>query len=269
MLRVYPEDYIVSVDVVFTDHDGQPVTPTAVKAALWDGEDQLVEDFGDIAFDPSEGRVSVVIPAAFNRLAAGELQAARILRVEIHTASGLIRRSHSYIVEGEFRLQLMVNSFQSIEAAEILARDMPNLSGWSGADEDRRYAALIDAFNRLTRIPMRFRNPDPGRELTVEQAMYSEETIISRDAWPSVTEQEFHTWPAHFRKALRQAQLAEANELLEGDAISRRHRAGIISETIGESSMTLKGNMVDMGISKQALSYLSGHIYYNFRIARG
>lgn len=270
-MKLYPENYNVSVDVLFTDLNGQAVTPSAVNAVLYDGEDQEIVDFGSLPFDAGDTHKEIVIPAAFNVLGEGELSASRILRVELVTAAGSVRRAHSYLIEGQFRLEIMINSFMSMEAAEMLARDMPNISGWEAASEDKRYAALIEAFNSLVRIPMKFKTTAEFvayDELGYERASNSEETIILRSAWPTITRDEFMSWPAHFRKALRKAQFAEANELLEGDAITRRHRAGIISETIGESSITLRSGQIDYGLSRQALSYLSGHIYYDYRIAR-
>ena len=266
-MKLYPENYQVAVDFGFTDLNGADIVPTEVRAVLYDGNDELVVDFGSLPFTPADGHKEIVIPAAFNVLGAGELSAARILRVALVTAAGTIRRSHSYLIEGDFRLALMVNSFQSMEAAEILARDMVNLSGWAAATDDRRYAALIDAFNRLTRIPMKFKVNEPT-DIYRRSEAFAEETVILRSAWPDITEDEFLTWPAYFRKALRQAQLAEANEQLEGDPIGKKHRAGVISETIGESSIMLRGGKIDHGVSQASLGFLSGHIYYNHRIAR-
>ena len=268
-MNIYPEDYIVSVDVGFTDLNGEQITPTLVTAALYDGDDQLVVDFGEIVFEAGDTQVTISVPAQYNALAVGERSAARILRVALTTEEGVVRRSTSYLIEGEFRLAIMENSFMTVEAAELLARDMPNLSGWAAASSDARHAALIEAYRRLTRIPMRFVVADPTATVQPSSDLYNEETIILRSAWPDIDETEFLGWPLFFRRALRQAQLAEANELLEGDIITKRMRAGIISETIGESSVMIRGTHLDFGMSRAAMSYLSGHIHYDFRIARG
>jgi hypothetical protein len=221
-----------------------------------------------LPFDVSEGKKTIIIPAEFNVLGEGERSAARILRVVLVTMDGDIKRSTSYLVESEFRLAVMQNSFMTIEAAEILARDVPNLSGWRAAGDDERHAALIEAYNRLTRIPMRFRVVDPAADVPLESDIYAEETIILRSAWIDISVEEFNAWPLFFRRSLRQAQLIEANELLEGDDVTKRVRAGIISETIGESSVTLRAGHVDFGLSRPTLSCLAGLIYYNHRIVR-
>ena len=262
-MKFYPEDYDVEIEVGFTDLNGAAVTPTAVRAVLWDGNDEVVLNLGSLPFEAAEGSKLIVIPRQVNSLVGGELSAARILRIELQTAAGIIRRSFSYLIEGEFRLEVMQNSFISYEAADVLARDEVNLSGWNIADEERRKAALISAYNRLVQIPMHFSLRDADGRPQLES-----ETVILRDQWADVTPAEFAEFPTHFKKALRRAQLAEANELLQGDTTARKHRSGIITETIGESSVTLRAGRIDYGVSSTTLALLTGYIYFSVRIAR-
>ena len=266
-MKFYPEEYDVAVTFPFTDLNGDAVVPTQVNAALYNSEDVLVLDMPNLPFDVSDTSKEVVIAATFNVLEDGELSAGRILRVELVTDRGVIRRSYSYIIEGQARLVVMNNSFQTLESAEILARDMTNVTGWQANSEEQRYVALIEAYNRLTRIPMKFRTADSDN-LRKRSDLFADETVILRTAWPTITAEEFMEWPAYFRKALRMAQLTEANELLEGDPIAKKHRAGIISETVGESSMMLRSGKVEHGVSTATLQQLTGHIYYSHRIVR-
>lgn len=263
-MQLYPADYQVTVNVLFTDLNGTAVTPVEVRAKLYDGEDQVVEDLGIISFAPGATNVDIVILGDFNALEAGELAAVRVLRVEIETAAGIIRRAHSYAIEGEFRLALMVNSFQSVEAAELTARDLPNITSWAIADAEQRQAALITAYARLTRIPMKYDIPLETGAIRHPEDFY---VILPRD-WVEFTEAEFLELPADFRRALRRAQVIEANDLLVGDDAKAKQRMGILSETIGESSMMFKSGTLDMSVSREALKALSGYVYYNFRIAR-
>jgi hypothetical protein len=280
----YPEDYDVTVRANFADLNGAAIVPTAVRAALYDGNDEVVVDFGSLPFDEEDTFKDVVIPAAFNRLAEGELRAARILRIELATNAGSIRYASSYIIEGEFRLAVMQNSFCTMEAAELAALDIPNLVGWRGADVDDRSAALINAYHRLTRIPMVFRTDKTtvryvdDRFTTPEyhwtkDLLWSGENpprlVIPAPAWASITPEQFMSFPADFRTKLRMAQVAEANEILENDVTDRRHRQGIISESVGESTIMLRGGRLNLGVSSSALEYLSGHVYYQFKVARG
>lgn len=269
-MKLYPSEYNVAVKFGFVDLNNEPIVPLKINAVLYDGDDSVLLDMPDLPFEVDQGSKEIVIPAALNTLGVGELSAGRILRVGLVTDKGVVRRSFSYVIEGEFRLAVMVNSFQTLESAEILARDMTNVSGWSGASEEQRYVALVEAYNRLTRIPMKFRNDNSGNpdNMRHRSELFAEETIILRSAWALITEDEYLDWPVYFRKSLRMAQLTEANELLEGDPIAKKHRSGILSETVGESSMMLRAGKVEHGVSSATLQHLTGHIYYNHRIAR-
>lgn len=280
-MKIYPENYAVITSFAFTDLNGDAIEPTAVKAVLYDGDDQLVHDYGSLTFDLSSGKIDITVDGDLNILGEGQKEMARILRVTFETSAGDVRKSSSYIVQAEMRLELMVNSFVTIESAEIISRTMPNLLGWSSADDDQRYAGLISAFNRLTRIPMKFRQKPTGLtyigdypDVPANDPMWPEryreppETIIPAQAWPYVTATEFLAWPSYFTRAVRNAQVAEAASILENDVTERRHRQGIISETVGESSIMLRGGRLNLPVSSQALEYLTGFIYYNSRIAR-
>ncbi|MGV1754836.1 hypothetical protein [Agrobacterium sp. CG674] len=277
-MKFYPEDYSVEVIVNFTDLNGAAVTPTAVNAVLYDGEDTVLEDFGSLELMPDATSQTVIVPAALNSLPDGELRAARILRIELVTPAGSIRRAHSYVIESEQRLEIMTNTFQSYEAAEIQALDVPNVTGWLTASEDQRKAALVEAFRRVTQIPMKFTIYGPNSALSstgwrpdwnsVAPREILEEQIITRDGWEEVTAELYSGFPTKFKKALRRAQFMEANEMLQGDTVGQKHRSGIVTETIGESSVTLRAGRVDYGVSSQTLQALVGHVYFNMRTVR-
>lgn len=284
-MKVYPEDYQVEASFAFTDLNGDRITPVAVKAVLYDIDEEVIVDFGSLPFDAAASEKTIIVPAAFNSLDEGKSRTARILRVELETEAGVIRRSFSYLIEGEFRLQFLSNSFLSYEAAELLAYDMVNISGWSVAQKDERIAALIEAFARVTRIPLRFPlydlpsvdfqnyieyagiNGNP-EGLNHSQNRLQRDYVIMPRHWSEITEKIYSEFPAHFRQALRAAQFCEANELLQGDDTMAKHRAGIVSETIGESSVRLRGGRIDLGVSSQTLQHLAGYVHYNFRVAR-
>lgn len=268
-MKIYPEDYNVAIAVPFVDLNGDPVQPTEVKAKLFDETGALLADFGSLPFDPVAGQKEVVIPAAFNSLGVSSFEEVRTLRAELVTLNGSIRQAHSYLIVGERRLEVMENSFMLIENAEIVARQIANLSGWASATEDQRYAALIEAYNRITRIPMRFNvKRTTGNLDYIQDPLYRTEKIIDRETWSVADAAEFNSWPESFRKTLRAAQLVEANEILEGDEFGKRRRAGVLSETIGESSVSLSSDRLDLGLSPATLKILTGHVYYDFRVAR-
>lgn len=262
-MKFYPEEYEVTVEVSFTDLNGQPIVPTTVNATLTDGEDEFIAEFPNVLFEPGADKATIVIPRELNILGERELQGARILRIALESAAGTVRRSFSYVIENEFRLEILQNTFITYEAAEIAARNQVNTSGWNSADEQRRQAALIEAFGRITAIPMRYSFRDDSGKMLSNMEHY-----IARDQWATMQMDYFRELPTHFKQALRAAQFAEANELLQGDTAARKHRSGIITETIGESSVTLRGGRLDYGVSQSALAHLAGYIHFNVRIQR-
>jgi hypothetical protein len=274
-MKLYPENYDVAITVMFSDGSGMAVAVSQVTAVLYDGDDQQLSDLGSIPLDPGLSAVNIIIPAADNVLGVSETAAARILRVELTTAIGILRQSFNYIIEAESRLELLNNTFISLESAEVMARDMPSLKAWAAADDDKKAAALINAFARLSRVQLRYakdhltqeggttsRPWPPGRDLC------DQDVVIRPGEWAKKTKEEFLAMPPVFRKAVRSAQLIEANDILTDDPIATRHRAGVISETIGESSVMLRGGRLELGVSLDALRALTGFVYYNIRTAR-
>jgi hypothetical protein len=262
-MNFYPAEYSVELTILHQDGNGAALVPTAITAVLYDGFDNVVSDFGALTFDAAAGQTSVLVLGQFNELAEDETRAARALRVRIDTANGAITKTYAYVIEAEQTLQVMVNTFQSYEAAEVLALESANVAGWASADETRRRAALSEAYRRVTSIPMQYGLRDTEGHMDHYGLSY-----ISREMWREIDQEDFRTFPSHFRRALARAQFAEANELLAGDVIGDRRRAGILSETIGESSLRLNGAQVDYGVSRTALAALTGYIHFNMRINR-
>lgn len=267
MLKLYPENYDVAVDVLFTDLNGAPVTVTGVDAVLYDGDDEIVASFMNLPFDQVDGKKTITIPAEFNILGEGDLSVVRVLRSTLHTAAGDITRSFGYIVEGESRLELLNNSFTSLEAAEAAARDLPNVKAWLAASDEQRAAALIQAYARVSRIQVRFPlTPEETDTRDFDERQYC---VVRPGQWTEIPKDQFLGFPKDFRRALRAAQVCEANVILADNPVTQRHRSGVISETIGESSVMLRGGKLELGVDNETLRCLSGYVYYDVRVARG
>jgi hypothetical protein len=72
-----------------------------------------------------------------------------------------------------------------------------------------------------------------------------------------------------FLKALRYAQVTEADSLMGGDPVNQLRRDGLISQTVGESSSYFgQKQPIDLSVSKKALGRLRGYITYSVPIAR-
>jgi hypothetical protein len=264
-MNFHPENQIVEIVVPFQDLNGAAIVPTDITAALYNGEDGLVMSFGAVAFDPLGVETRIILPGALNALEGDELQEVRRLDVRITHAAGTVLRSHVYAIEAEQSLQIMRNSFMTFGTAQMMASQLVNLVAFNAETEARQRAALVEAYRRLTNLAMIYAIVDADGRTTSEHRL----TPLT---WHYIDADAFQTgFPSHFKRALRAAQLAEADELLQGNVIAQKHAQGIASETIGESSVTLRAGFTgasDAGISASALALLSGYIDRSISIGR-
>lgn len=262
-MKFYPELYQTTFSIPLQDGEGNVGIPSAISAIVRDEDGVQIADLGSVTVPVSGETVLVSIPGAQNSLAAYENRVGRTLVVTLTYPSGNIAKVVNFGIEREVRLQVMDNSFMSYVTAEVLSVDFVNSTSWDLASENDRKTALIEAFGRLTQIPMKW-SPRDDEGKIIEGC----ENVIERDTWSEMDFDAFASWPTHFKKALRKAQFTEANELLQGDVFARKRRQGVKSETIGESTIDLSENVVDYGISSDTLSALTGYIYFNMTIAR-
>lgn len=264
-MNFHLEGQLVEIVIPFTDVNGQAVTPTNITAALYDGEDSLIMSFGSVVFDPLEVETKLVIYSSLNMLQGDEPQEVRRLEVKITHAGGSFVRSHSYAIEAEQSLRIMQNSFMTYETALMQSRSFVNMTAFASDTEQRQRAALVEAFRRITKLSLVYSIVDAEN---VVQETYR----LGAATWHYINADAFQTqFPSHFKRALRSAQLAEADELLQGNVISKKHAQGIVSETIGESSVTLRAGFSGVGstiISAAALTHLSGYIDRTVKIGR-
>jgi hypothetical protein len=260
-LKFYPEEYTVDFLVPFVDLNNAAITPISVTATLYNGDDELMETFNPVTFTEGASSTTITILPGYNVMAEGATREARILRVSLSTAAGIIKKSLSYILEAEQRLVIMDNTFQSYEAAEIVTMDITHADGWRVADEGLRKTALTEAFRHLTNTPMHYAHKDS------DDRVISEGTI-SRDEWLGLSQETFQSLPSRFKRALKLAQVLEADHILKGDEVGDKRRAGIIKETIGESSVTLNNGNLNYGLCEHARAALVGYLNFDMRIKR-
>lgn len=263
-MNFHLEGQIVEIVIPFKDLDGNAIVPTDITAALYNGEDRLLMSFGSIYFDPAEVEAKIVLFSSLNLLEGDELQEVRRLEVQMTHADGIARRSHSYVIEAEQSLQIMRNSFMTYDTALMMSSGFVNLTAFVGDTDERRKAGLVEAYRRITSLAMIYN--------VLDQMGKSEgEHRIAAGTWHYLTAEDFQKMPSHFKRSLRSAQLAEADEILQGNVVARKHAQGIASETIGESSVTLRAGFAGSGgnsLSSAALAHLSGYLDSTVHIGR-
>lgn len=255
----------ITLPIAFVDGQGAPVTPVAVTAHVVDGFDQTVHTVTGL----NAASTSVTIPGTANIIDPGLVQEFRELVTFYTVGLETFSQRVPYTIQAVQLLEVMVNSFQSFGAAEILAGQLVNAVGWLTADLNRRRIALAEAYERITRL--NFQVDTIERLSPFDYDLTPDLTTvltIDREQWLAMTSVQMAGLPARFRRQLCLAQVVEANELLQGDETLKRHRSGIKAEVIGESSTTFNTGFVDYGVSRPTLAVLTGYLHFNARIAR-
>jgi len=261
-MKSFPVGLAVSVTLRFEDFNGDPVTPTGLSYHVEDENGSVVRAAETISVDPTATEVAVVIPAAINFLPAGTVSGARTVILSITTTEGVHEVSEIYTLRRPQRLSVLENSFITYAKAVVVADDMPRLDSWNLASAPERQQALIEAFTRLTRLGYHVKYPEGVEGMSyLNDRILFDRTRISPQMWSEMTTEWFGGLPKPFLEALAKAQVAEANELLSGDVVGAKRRLGLMSESIGESSMMFRpGKPLDLGVSRAALDYLTGYV---------
>ena len=224
-----------AVTTVFSLAAGDGVlTPTALRSRVLDEEGNLIADWSAVA-NPAAGAdsVSVVTSAVVNTLTPPQLRGVRVVELEVvNTFAGTTTVLEvGHLLESSKLLVPGINSFQTYYQAVLEAQlySDETVAGWAGqTDAQARTRALSEAFERIRMMPVViewesdqsiirdvFNDPPRLRDLDSAQ-------ILRLDA--------------RLMKALKKAQLIEANDILTADPLAQLRRAGIQSQTVGESS---------------------------------
>ena len=266
--------YLDAQDVVFAiahaNADGGALTPTGISLSVYDEEDELVH--GPVTPTPAVGAgpTSVTIPGSANTLAEGEINGARRVRVTITTSGGSFLIPTFYLIKSEIMLIVPSNSFQSMTGALSKALIVSEMTAWDAAGETERTVALMEAYRRITQQTFRaeYTSVDSMRIITWpgESANSAE---LGASTFAAMTRAEYDELPILLRNALALAQVAEANDILTADPIVDRRRAGLLAESIGESSMMFKTmKPIDRGLGTRAMSYLRQFLISRVKIGR-
>jgi hypothetical protein len=254
--------YLDATDVVVViehkDDSGATVTPSAISYSLYDEIDTRL--VGPLSPSVGSGNsTSVTISSLYNTLAAGQINGARQLKATITHSGGVIKKNIFYLLKSDIALVIPKTSFVTMAGAMAAAMSMPDLDTFTAATELDRTIALMESYLKISRLAFNVETSTgdtmsiitwPGESLT--------KTGLSAANFAIMTPAEFFLLPLRFREALARAQVAEANDVLVEDPISDRVRAGLLSETIGESSMMFKSvRPLERGVSRRAIQYLS------------
>ncbi|HCJ9817248.1 TPA: hypothetical protein NWA32_004170 [Escherichia coli] len=211
----------------------------------------------------SGNSVEVTVTSATNELADGVPRDLRTVKLYCQIDGGEQTISRSYAVEAEAILIVGVNSFQTLEEAELTAMDIFDMGDWDVMDDDDKIRALIDARTRI--CGMTFNLLDLYRPQ--DNVSYVPEGVIgiSKGVSPwniknqlgDITIEQYNLLPEKFKQALRLAQVADAAATLSPDPVEQKRAKGLILDTIGETKqMFSSGRPVSSPVAKKAMDYL-------------
>jgi hypothetical protein len=263
-MNSFPVGAKVTVSVPFTDYNGTAITPTGVSYSVLDEDDEIVSGPTTVTNpDAPDAWTEIEVPALANAS-----EGSRTVRVALTTALGVFYAETTYLIRAASRLAFLTNSFQTYGRAQLTAADMAGIDAFVTATPAAQSTALIEAYTRLIKFNYLINTPDNIDDQSIYRT--TDAYRITPIMWPVMTEEMFVLYPDSFVTALRKAQIAEANEILDDNPITSRLRAGLMSETIGESSMMFRPGIrpLELAASRAALNYLKGYIDYSLTIAR-
>ncbi|WP_026610711.1 hypothetical protein [Methylocaldum szegediense] len=269
MLPYYAHSAAVTLKIPFWSDAEVDATPISGRYQLLDGIGMVLLDWTPLVIQDGDVEVCVTLAAELNQLDAGQPRAARELRYELTLPSGaLIQKSILYAIGNVSEPSILVNSFQSYASAMMVADDLPQLSGhWHIATDRQRKIALIDAYARL--IKVRFKNLSGNGAVIAQSGHVIENESLGRIDLSTFSVDEFLALPEKFLSALYRAQVLQADDILGADPIQERRKAGLMSETVGESSnMYRPGTPIMWQMSRRALEALSDYLDYRMIAGR-
>lgn len=147
-------------------------------------------------------------------------------------------------------LTVGVNSYQTEAEATALLEEVFGMNAYKAASPEDQSAALINAYHVINTMTFADKNGEYYNLGDLDAAGLA-------------------ALEPGFLKALRIAQLIEANELMDPNSIHYKRLDGLMSETIGESSMMFRpGNINNYPITRRSMMFLRNYVLIRARLFR-
>lgn len=272
MVSTRTADQPARFTVPAVDESGSAIAATAAGWELFDERGNLIAS--DVVTGYAGGDVAFTIPADKMALADGKTSSGREIVVTLETDDGDVELRDYFVLAGAHALAVMDNSFMSYVEAIRWRGEFASMDAWDAAPRERRLAAMTEAYRRICKIAFKV----PGANLdgtNVNKANYGTGTDEgwfwgSRVRISTLTASQFDALPEAFTRAVKRAQLVEANVLLGGDPIGSKRKQGLVSETIGESSMFFQSRpYLNLPVTKEAYEELRRFITLKVGVVRG
>lgn len=258
MTEIFQHNGDIVRTILLVDDAGISLEPEAITYVVLDENAAEIVASTALAVTTGMEEAVVTVPAVSNDLGV-ERTGVRAIVLTIETAIGaVLEQSDIYILKNGSLLELWENTFQSYYQTVLISTSIPNLGAWDAASRSSQEAALIDAFHSVSKLSFSL----PERIIV---GAFPQNFILQ-----DLTTEEWGIIPAEFLRALRSAQLVESDFLLGGSPIETKRRAGMMSETIGESSnMFRQSKPVTSAVCDRAYRYLQLYISHTSKLSRG
>lgn len=210
---------------------GGVLAPISLRWRALDEEGNLIAPWTAALVVPGAATVEILTSASMNTLVPPQLRGIRIVELEVTTADGIVVLELAHQVESSQLLVPGINSFQTYYQAVLEAQLYTDdtMAGWiSQAEQPVRQRALSEAFDRIRMMPVVI---EWENDQSIIRDVYNDPPRL-RD----LTSEQILRLDTRLMKALRKAQLTEANSILDGDPVRQMRNTGIQSMTVGESS---------------------------------
>lgn len=227
-------------------YNGVSLTLTNMQYEVLDANSVVLVAKSDVpGFNGSNTVTNLTIDGSANTTTAK--RDVRLLNCYLVTATGEHIVSQVYILTGnQLSLTPLQDSFMTFAESALIRFKMAEEQEYYDALTDQiKVVALEESFNRIRKLKFKLGT-----------------TIITDIRTMDITA--YQALEADFLVAIKKAQIAEANNIVENSPIRDKIRSGIISETIGESSMFFSRTMPSgkfHGLSDDAYEYIKPYVY--------
>lgn len=247
-MDVYSDGSAVSAVIEFKNSNtGIDITPVSVTYKVYDESKAEIIASTSYTFGADDTEAAITVPGSSNTLGVEDDRILRVIVLKMTTADGSIySNTYTYVIEHTDVLDVMWNSYQTYEQAQLSAMNIASLPGWDAATEIDRKSALAEAFHMLGKLTYK---------ATLD--------LNSNDA------AEFLAFDEDFVSSVRLAQVAEADHLLGGSPSDTLRSEGLMAKSVGESSQMFRaGKPISLPVCAKALRLLTGYISFGMALGR-
>lgn len=250
-METYPANQPLRISVLLTTPNSDVVTDAAgatyrVLGSL--GQELFPSE--PLALTAGVSMVEIEVDAAKNTLLPGEIRSYRQIEVSFTSGGKLFVSFEEYLIEARDALIPNVNSFQTYAEAMVAASEITGIQTLYDATRREQSNALINSYRILSRMLYNVRG--------------------TRISFPMISLDAFQALPVSFADAIKMAQIIEAAEALDEFSILKKRQQGLMSESIGESSMMFRPEKVlNIPVTRRSMDILRPYLDWEIGIGRG